>query len=185
MAVLFHLPPPAPRPLGEARGEEKLQVSLREDHRAGVPAFRHHPAPRADGPLLPDQGLPDPRNDGDPGGGLGNLRPADLLRDILPVEKNPDLMPRIHPERHPGASGQSRENPLVGEGNPLPECLQGHGPIHGSGIEIQIAQALRQKPGGRGFAGSSGAVDRDDKVLLHRLIFRRLRWAVRNRLVRA
>ena len=72
-----------------------------------------------------------------------------------------------------GAGGEVHEGRLFVEGVVVLDGLEGEGAVHGSGFEVEEAEAAGEMGGEGAFAGAGGPVDGDDGALA--LLGRRLR----------
>ena len=165
MPRLPQLLPPASGPLFQRSGEVDLEIRLRKDDGSGVTALRHHPGPLPKGPLLSDQLLPQAGDRGDLGSDLRNFRPTNRPGHVGSVEENFGGPPSTHPKADAGPPGQPGQGRRVGQRNLQADRLQGHGPIHGAGVQIKVAQPPGQPPRGGRLAAAGGTVDRDNEAL--------------------
>ena len=68
-------------------------------------------------------------------------------------------------ERDAGASGEVEEGSLFVEGVVVFDGLEGEGAVHGTGFEVEEAEAAGEMRGEGALAGAGGTVDGDDGAL--------------------
>ena len=82
-----------------------------------------------------------------------------------PFSKDP--LAAFAPDEVDGDRSQSRlKSHSVATARSPPACGQGHGAVHGAGIEMNIAESLGQKPAQSALPGPGGPVYGDDEFTI-------------------
>ena len=92
----------------------------------------------------------------------GDVALANALRNIATIEQHAVAF-RLGLEFDHGVGGQSAQGLRIVERDLLLQRLEGEGAIHGSALEIDVAQLFREAGGDGALARSGGAVDGDDQ----------------------
>ena len=142
-------------------GHEYLQGGIGQHHGADV-APHHDYASQVlarllrNGPLLPYQFLPHPRNGGHRGNALIDIPRPEFRPQFLAVQQNGSTLQVI--QLHGRVLGQFSQGAFVLGGHRLPERQPGDGAVHDSGIQEGAAQPPGQFPTHGSFSGGYLAV---------------------------
>lgn len=144
----------------EAGVEIDLDVGVGKDVRSDVPALHDHALPRSHLALFLDKGAPHGGHGRDFRSGSGDLLGADEGGDVLAVEEDGAGRGEFDD------SGESElfEAVAIGEIRVRAHGPEGNGAVHGSGVDVQESEALREAPGDGALACSGGAVDGKDNL---------------------
>src|SRR5882672_7091658 len=160
-------------PLGarlSGRGDEDLEISVWKNHRADVASFHHETRLAREGALDGNEPPTKPGMERHPGGGLPRLGGADRALDRKAVHRH-----AARAGRHSSALQHGQERRLNVEGNSVPEREPGDGPVHGSRVDVQEPETLRNAAGSRALPRPRRPVDREDERLQRKRPRRRLR----------
>ncbi len=153
--------------------EEDFDLGIGKDLGADVAAFHDDASGHSESALLGDHPGAEPGVDGDAGGGGGDVGLADAAADVHFVEQDAVAI-AIGFEGDGGVVGEIEERGRFVEVEIVLDGLEGEGAVHGSGLEVQEAEATREVGGEGRFTGAGRAIDGDDGPLT----FCRLRGAV-------
>ena len=112
----------------------------------------------ADGLLLGDEAIANLHDAGDGVGGPVDLHGANGLADVVAVEGDASVG-RTAVEFDVGPFGDLGKGGFIVQRRRGVQCRQGHGPVHGAGVEVGDLQPGGEFPGGGAFSRTSGAVD--------------------------
>ena len=157
-----------------SRVEKDFYFGVGKDGGADIAAFHDDASGLAEGALLLDHPGAETRMDGDLGGGGGDVGLADAAGDVDGVEQDAIAF-ELGLECDASAAGEIHERRLFVEGEVVLDGLEGEGAVHGSGFEIEEAEAAGEMGGEGAFTGAGRTVDGDDRTLA---LFNRLglRW---------
>ena len=136
-------------PLLNGSIEVDLEIRLRQNDGANVPPHHDDATSSPNSPLLLREGLAYARVGRD-GRDVGvHLRPADMPGDVLTIGADSILPPIVN--RGPGdvnldSLGESGDGLLIGDVDPVLKSNPGDGPVHGTCVEVSVAQELGQEP---------------------------------------
>ena len=166
-APLLQVLGPPSGPLSHAGGEKHLAIRLGEHGRADVPAFRHQTPPTPHGLLLGRQRLADTAVGRHQRHLSRDLRTANGHRDIVTIDGDLGIVvvPGTEPQIEPLQQGSHRGG--IAGIHPLLLHPPGERPIHRSGVEVHQPQPTGQGTGHRALAGTSRAIDGDDRGTAH------------------
>ena len=102
--------------------------------------------------------------DGDLGGGGSDVR-ARGCGGRRPAVEQDAVAFELGLEGDAGVGGEFEQRSLLVEGEVVLDGLEGEGAVHGSGLEIEEAEAAGEVGGEGALASASGTVDGDDGAL--------------------
>ena len=160
--------------------QEDFDFGVGKDGGADVAAFHDDATGFAEGALLLDHPCAQMRMDGDLGGGGGDVGLADAAGDVEGVEQDAVAF-ELRLEGDARATGEIHERRFFVEGVVVFDGLEGEGAVHGTGLEVEEAEAAGEMRGEGAFAGAGWAVDGDDGAL-HAFLRLRLQCVAASRL---